>query len=72
MASVAAPPSGCRFHTRCTYAEAICHQVVPPLEGGVACHLKDRLPPFIALAERVPDARLARLQSFFRPGGVAA
>ncbi len=61
------PPPGCRFHTRCPHAETICRTDVPALEGGVACHLKHRLPPFVATAERLPDARLARLQSFFRP-----
>jgi oligopeptide/dipeptide ABC transporter ATP-binding protein len=40
-----APPSGCRFHTRCPHAEAICSAQEPPLRtiggGGrkVACHL---------------------------------
>jgi oligopeptide transport system ATP-binding protein len=38
------PPSGCRFHTRCPYAEARCRTIEPPLAdvgGGhhVACHL---------------------------------
>jgi oligopeptide transport system ATP-binding protein len=38
------PPSGCRFHTRCPYAEARCKAIEPPLMdvgGGhyVACHL---------------------------------
>ena len=38
------PPSGCRFHTRCPYAEARCKAIEPPLidvGGGhyVACHL---------------------------------
>ena len=39
-----APPSGCRFHTRCPYAQPICTQEPPPtfrdLGGGhcCACH----------------------------------
>lgn len=38
------PPSGCRFHTRCQFAEARCRAEVPKLRavGGdhsVACHL---------------------------------
>ena len=38
------PPSGCRFHTRCQYAEARCKAIEPSLVdvgGGhhVACHL---------------------------------
>ncbi len=38
------PPSGCRFHTRCPYAMAMCKEMVPLLTdvgGGhrVACHL---------------------------------
>lgn len=40
------PPSGCRFHPRCQYAEAICEREKPRLlevEPGhlVACHLYD-------------------------------
>ena len=42
------PPSGCRFHTRCPYAEDICSKEQPEmreLEGRfVACHLAEKLP----------------------------
>ena len=38
------PPSGCSFHPRCPYREAVCDQKEPPLEfgtdsHGVACHV---------------------------------
>jgi peptide/nickel transport system ATP-binding protein len=44
LPSAAAPPPGCRFHTRCPVAIAECSRVEPPLidiGGGhrVACHL---------------------------------
>jgi len=44
MPSAAAPPPGCRFHTRCPVAEPICRTVEPPLadigQGHLAaCHL---------------------------------
>ena len=32
------PPSGCRFHTRCTYAKEVCTTVDPQLDNGAACH----------------------------------
>ena len=46
--SPANPPSGCRFHPRCGYAQAICSQEDPPLreiEPGAfaACHFADEL-----------------------------
>jgi peptide/nickel transport system ATP-binding protein len=28
------PPSGCRFHTRCAMAQAVCSQKVPTLTAG--------------------------------------
>ena len=41
------PPSGCRFHTRCVYAEQVCSDNVPKLSPAgpdrhvVACHMVD-------------------------------
>ncbi len=42
------PPPGCRFHTRCPYADETCRREMPALiERGsghfVACHHADRL-----------------------------
>jgi peptide/nickel transport system ATP-binding protein len=41
------PPSGCRFRTRCPFAEAVCELVAPPLLAradieyrAVACHMR--------------------------------
>jgi oligopeptide/dipeptide ABC transporter ATP-binding protein len=47
------PPPGCRFHTRCPHAEAVCREQEPTLRevaAGqlVACHLAEALPPFEA------------------------
>jgi oligopeptide/dipeptide ABC transporter ATP-binding protein len=48
--SPTAPPPGCRFHTRCPYAEARCRVEEPVLREAlsghfVACHLRDNLTP---------------------------
>ena len=68
-----APPAGCRFHTRCPHAEAICREQAPVLAGEAhraACHLQDRLEPAPALQANEPGGeRLRRLQSFFQPAG---
>ncbi len=41
------PPSGCAFHPRCPFAEAICKEKVPELKeqqgGRVACHRSEQL-----------------------------
>jgi oligopeptide transport system ATP-binding protein len=64
-----APPPGCRFHTRCPFAESICREDVPALVGEAhvaACHLQDRLPPPQHLRERDAGGdRLRRLQAHF-------
>ncbi|ONG47400.1 oligopeptide ABC transporter ATP-binding protein OppF [Pseudoroseomonas deserti] len=44
MPSAINPPPGCRFHTRCPHAMAICREVAPPLAETApghlaACHL---------------------------------
>ncbi|RML34587.1 Dipeptide/oligopeptide/nickel ABC-type transport system [Pseudomonas savastanoi pv. glycinea] len=43
MPSPSRPPSGCRFHTRCPHARALCKEAVPVMETveaerQVACH----------------------------------
>jgi oligopeptide/dipeptide ABC transporter ATP-binding protein len=65
-----APPSGCRFRTRCAYARARCSAEVPVLEEGVACHFWRELEPFAAASHLTAvNERLSRLQAAFRTSG---
>jgi oligopeptide/dipeptide ABC transporter ATP-binding protein len=68
------PPSGCRFHTRCTFARDACKRDEPVLafdDNGhaTACPYWPEFPPPVVLAEAAGrDAdriRLARLQAAF-------
>ena len=80
---MAATP-GCRFHTRCPHARALCSQQVPALElsegHGVACHfwheIVSHAPPTPERAA-APEAaaqrrRLLALQAAFVPASAAA
>jgi oligopeptide transport system ATP-binding protein len=69
------PPSGCRFRTRCPHARPLCAEQDPPAEDAdghlVCCHYWREIDaaagavPQIAAAAK--NARLERLQAFFRP-----
>ncbi len=62
------PPSGCRFHTRCAFADARCAHESPALEDGVACHHWRKLPAAAPLPSEGTSSgaeRLRRLQSRF-------
>jgi oligopeptide/dipeptide ABC transporter ATP-binding protein len=70
MPSALAPPSGCRFHTRCVHAIARCREEVPPLmdEGGhaTACHRWTELPARpAAAADGASSPALERLMAAF-------
>jgi len=65
------PPSGCRFHTRCSWVTDICKQEDPPLRNptvaGItaghmtACHHIETLPPAIeavGVGATAPNAAL--------------
>lgn len=74
-----APPSGCRFRTRCTHARQRCTDEVPLLitdelasdSRAVACHFWSEItPPAEAIIDPVDATkqhRLERLQAAFRP-----
>jgi len=70
--SPAAPPSGCRFHTRCRHARPRCRVDDPPLETdasghAVACHYwrEIELPDAALPRAAAPNPRLERLQAAF-------
>jgi oligopeptide transport system ATP-binding protein len=74
-----APPPGCRFHTRCPYAQDRCRSEEPALIADAtgretACHFWQELPPFTPLPDTgAGDQRLMRLQAYFdRPEAVEA
>ncbi|MEP2640437.1 oligopeptide/dipeptide ABC transporter ATP-binding protein [Roseobacter sp.] len=81
MPSPSAPPPGCRFHTRCPHAQAVCKTDTPDLSRAgagdhhVACHLWDTLasePPFAPPPQKTQaaEARFALYRAAVEGGTV--
>jgi oligopeptide/dipeptide ABC transporter ATP-binding protein len=65
------PPAGCRFHTRCPYAQELCRREAPALEPDNGHATSCNFWREIATRPVLPEAgagnpRLERLQSFFK------
>ena len=77
--SPVAPPPGCRFHTRCPYAEDICRTERPVLRDiapahRVACHLAGDLPAHVLpdALEMVSAVRQQRVALFAKAQQISA
>ncbi|WP_299860402.1 ABC transporter ATP-binding protein [uncultured Roseobacter sp.] len=81
MPSPSDPPPGCRFHTRCPHAQALCKTQAPHLNAGqdashqVACHfaetLQRRLPPTaVTQKSKTAEARFALYRAATEGGTV--
>jgi peptide/nickel transport system ATP-binding protein len=51
------PPSGCRFRTRCAFAQAVCAEIVPVLAAPLDGDCDDALPHLVAC--HLPEAQHA-------------
>lgn len=75
--SPANPPAGCKFHTRCPFADDLCARERPELseDSGhqTACHHWRDLPPLTGTAARLPtrstatEARFALWRDYTQP-----
>ena len=62
------PPPGCRFHTRCPYAEERCRKEEPALRQlgpghAAACHFAETLPAFGSIVDRKRGHAFGRVEA---------